>query len=146
MRAASRPRRRSASRSTATSSATRTAASHRRTSLARAAVKWGDDGPAAGRQRRGRRRGRAVSEHGIALSVAEGGAALTVAPRELPLASLEKMEVAVPELRGAPGVPLTPERARRRRGRLRSAVIKVDEQRIGAAVDAAALAEAGVSD
>jgi tetratricopeptide (TPR) repeat protein len=81
-----------------------------------------------------------VTETDTALSILEGGAALSVAPRELALASLAKMEVAVP------GQPLaSPEGARRRRGRLRTAVLNVDESRVRAAVDEAALADAGIT-
>ena len=79
---------------------------------------------------------------GITLSVVDGRAALAVAPRELAaLASLERMEIAVP---GDPS--LGPERARLRRGRLQAAVITVDEARLRAALPVAALAAAGVDD
>jgi hypothetical protein len=81
-----------------------------------------------------------VTETDTALSILEGGAALSVAPRELALASLAKMEVAVP------GQPLaSPEGARRRRGRLRTAVLTVDEGRVRAAIDEAALADLGIT-
>jgi tetratricopeptide (TPR) repeat protein len=84
---------------------------------------------------------------GIELTVVEGAAALTVAPRNLAtLASLEKMEITVPALRDAPDGPIPPERARLRRGRLQSAVITVDEPRLRAALAPEALAGAGISD
>jgi tetratricopeptide (TPR) repeat protein len=90
-----------------------------------------------------------VSDAGIELTREGGLHALAVAPRALArLASLERLEVALPATRSAPGdaAPLTAERARRRRGRLGSAVITVDEPRLGAALEPEALAAHGISD
>jgi tetratricopeptide (TPR) repeat protein len=89
----------------------------------------------------------AGAEAGIALSVIDGRAALAVAPRDLAaLATLARMEIAVPGLRAAPEAPVAPERARLRRGRLQVAVITVDEARLRSAFAPAALAAVGVDD
>jgi tetratricopeptide (TPR) repeat protein len=88
-----------------------------------------------------------TADAGIGLAFVEGRAALTIARRELAtLATLERMEVAIPDLRAAPQTALPPERARLRRGRLQSAVITVDERRLGAALAADALVGAGISE
>jgi tetratricopeptide (TPR) repeat protein len=84
---------------------------------------------------------------GIELSFANGQAALTVAPRALAaVARLDHMEVMVPARGHADDGALTPERARLRRGRLRTAVITLDEAGLRAAFDAATLAAAGVTE
>ncbi|HVZ70817.1 MAG TPA: hypothetical protein VHJ20_00450, partial [Polyangia bacterium] len=85
---------------------------------------------------------------GIALStqsILDGQAALTVVRRRLAqVARLDHMEVTVPA-RAGDGA-LTPARARLRRGRLRTAVITLDEAGLRAAFDPAALAAAGIAD
>ena len=83
-----------------------------------------------------------MTEPGFTVSIVDGRAALAVAPRALAeLASLERLEVTFP----ANGVA-TVDGARRRRGRLSSAVIKIDAARLAAALTPRALAEIGVSD
>jgi tetratricopeptide (TPR) repeat protein len=89
-----------------------------------------------------------VSEAGIAVSVVDGSPALAVAPRALAeLASLDRMEVTLPPLRVTGGdAAVTLDGARRRRGRLRAAVITVDAARLSAALAPRALAELGISE
>ncbi|HEX4405584.1 MAG TPA: hypothetical protein VH560_12185, partial [Polyangia bacterium] len=77
----------------------------------------------------------------IALSIVDGRASLAVAPCALAeIATLAKLEISMP------GAAPAPERARFRRGRLREAVITVDEARLHAAVAPEALADGGISD
>jgi tetratricopeptide (TPR) repeat protein len=85
---------------------------------------------------------------GLRMESADGRAALTVAPRALgDLANLESMEVTFPALRSGPdGAAPPPERAPLRRGRLRTAVITVDEPRLAAALAPDTLAAFGIVD
>jgi tetratricopeptide (TPR) repeat protein len=89
-----------------------------------------------------------IADEGIAVSTVDGGPALAVAPRALAeLASLDRMEVTLPPTRAGDGTAaLTIEGARRRRGRLRAAVITVDAARLSAAFAPRALAELGISE
>jgi tetratricopeptide (TPR) repeat protein len=87
-----------------------------------------------------------LNEPGIAVSIVDGRAALAVAPRALAdLASLERLEVTLAAPAGD-GAAVTLEGARRRRGRLRAAVISVDGARLQAALAPRALAELGISE
>jgi tetratricopeptide (TPR) repeat protein len=83
---------------------------------------------------------------GLALSFANGQAAVTIERRDLaPFARLDHMEVTLPPRRGEAATPLTPESARRRRGRLRTAVITVDAAGLRGAFDDDALAAEGIA-
>jgi thioredoxin-like negative regulator of GroEL len=83
---------------------------------------------------------------GITVSTIGGSPALAVAPRTLAdVAKLDRMEVTLPPTQAGNG-DVTLEGARRRRGRLRAAVISVDAGRLQAALAPRALAELGISD
>jgi hypothetical protein len=88
-----------------------------------------------------------MAEASMALSFADGRAALTVGPRELsPLASLERIEVELPSVRGPAELGATPERFRNRRGRLTAAVVRVDPSGLATALSPGALGRAGITE
>src|SRR5262245_50218642 len=83
----------------------------------------------------------------MALSFVNGQAALTVGRRELStLASLEKLEVEVPNARVPVELGATPERLRNRRCRLQTAVVRVDQARLDKLLAPDALALAGITE
>ncbi|HVX94162.1 MAG TPA: hypothetical protein VHK47_04545, partial [Polyangia bacterium] len=92
----------------------------------------------------------AIEIDGLQLGVADGLPTLAVAPRVMAeLASAGSIEVTLPRevTPSAPhgGAAFTAERARRRRGVLRSAVITFDEQRLAAMPSPELLAARGLS-
>jgi tetratricopeptide (TPR) repeat protein len=92
----------------------------------------------------------AIEIDGLQLGVADGLPTLAVAPRVMAeLASAGSIEVTLPREPTLPAphgdAALTAERARRRRGVLRSAVISFDEQRLAAMPSPELLAERGLS-
>ena len=88
-----------------------------------------------------------MTDGGIDVTVVDGRATLAVSSRDLAaLASLDSLEVTLPSRDGADDGVVTAGSARRRRGRLRSAVISVDGTRLPAVLAPHALAELGLSD